>query len=155
MVEFETLGQRLRGLRAEAGLSQGKLAQAVGLSDSYVSYLESGNRRPSSAVLHRLAAYFDVDPVYLRHGIAPQRARQAHLDRRTATQRRVIRLIKRVFAECARSDIVSCETSTLTRNNQHVTTITLIRDPGDGLLDHDPDKHEPLMHASPMPADVH
>src|SRR5262245_39842809 len=50
------LGARIRGYREDKGLTQTALADAAGLSKTYLSELESGaGRRPSGDVLLRLA----------------------------------------------------------------------------------------------------
>lgn len=51
----ESLGARLRALRARAGLSQTELATAAGVSGSYVSLVEAGQRVPREATLDRLS----------------------------------------------------------------------------------------------------
>lgn len=54
-------GARLRAARQQRGLSQKDLA-CPGVSMSYVSRLESGERVPSAAVVRRLAEVLDMDP---------------------------------------------------------------------------------------------
>ena len=54
-------GTRLRAVRLQRGLSQKDLA-CPGVSMSYVSRLESGERVPSPAVVRRLAEVLGVDP---------------------------------------------------------------------------------------------
>ena len=54
-------GARLRAVRLQRGLSQKDLA-CPGVSMSYVSRLESGERVPSPAVVRRLAERLGVDP---------------------------------------------------------------------------------------------
>jgi transcriptional regulator with XRE-family HTH domain len=51
----ETVGQRLVRLRQERRLTQAQLAEAVGLSHSYVSLIEADKRTPTRRVLQRLA----------------------------------------------------------------------------------------------------
>lgn len=56
----EQFGQRLRALRLQQGLQQSDLT-GPGVSVSYVSMLENGNREPTSRVLDHLAAVLRVD----------------------------------------------------------------------------------------------
>jgi transcriptional regulator with XRE-family HTH domain len=63
----ETVGQRLRRLRVEQGLSQRELA-APGVSYAYISRIEAGARRPSVKALRKLAAKLGVSPDYLETG---------------------------------------------------------------------------------------
>jgi DNA-binding XRE family transcriptional regulator len=51
----ETIGQRLKRLRLERGLSQRELA-APGVSYAYISRIEAGTRQPSVKALRRLTA---------------------------------------------------------------------------------------------------
>ncbi|WP_192909765.1 helix-turn-helix domain-containing protein [Gandjariella thermophila] len=57
-------GARLRSLRQRRGLAQKDLA-GPGVSMSYVSRLESGDRVPSTAVVARLAAVLGIEPTEL------------------------------------------------------------------------------------------
>lgn len=60
----EEFGRRLRALRLEKGLQQGQLT-GPGVSASYVSMLENGNREPTPRVVAHLAEILGVDPVVL------------------------------------------------------------------------------------------
>jgi transcriptional regulator with XRE-family HTH domain len=51
----QKLGKRLRQFRLEANLSQEKLAIATGLSQTYLSGVESGKRNPSYKTLDKIA----------------------------------------------------------------------------------------------------
>ena len=50
-----SLGARVRALRTRAGLSQAQLAEAAGMSGSYVSLIEAGQRMPRKETLDRLS----------------------------------------------------------------------------------------------------
>ena len=63
----ETIGQRLRRLRLDRGLSQRELA-APGVSYAYISRIEAGTRQPSVKALRRLAAKLGVTAAYLETG---------------------------------------------------------------------------------------
>jgi ribosome-binding protein aMBF1 (putative translation factor) len=63
----ETVGERIRRLREERGLSQRELAEP-GVSYAYVSRLEAGDRRASLQALRKLAAKLGVTPLYLEVG---------------------------------------------------------------------------------------
>jgi transcriptional regulator with XRE-family HTH domain len=63
----ETIGERLRRLRLERGLSQRVLAEP-GVSYAYISRIESGSRQPSVKAIRKLARKLDVSPVYLETG---------------------------------------------------------------------------------------
>jgi tetratricopeptide (TPR) repeat protein len=63
----ETIGERLKRLRLDRGLSQRELA-APGVSYAYISRIEAGTRQPSVKALRRLAAKLEVSADYLETG---------------------------------------------------------------------------------------
>jgi transcriptional regulator with XRE-family HTH domain len=63
----ESIGQRLRRLRTERGLSQRELS-APGVSYAYISRIEAGTRQPSVKALRKLARKLGVTPEYLETG---------------------------------------------------------------------------------------
>lgn len=76
----ETIGQRLKRLRLERGLSQRELA-APGVSYAYISRIEAGTRQPSVKALRKLAAKLGVSADYLETGseLDPAAARELRL----------------------------------------------------------------------------
>lgn len=73
---MSTTGARLRALRTTANLSQSQMATATGLSNGFISLLESGRRAPSDATLQILADTLGTTAAYLRDG-APTDAERA------------------------------------------------------------------------------
>lgn len=73
-----TLGQRLRALRIEHGLSQADLAGDL-VSPSYVSLIEADRRSPEQDVLDGLARRLGCSSVYLESGIAPEQITELRL----------------------------------------------------------------------------
>lgn len=63
----EPIGERLKRLRLERGLSQRELA-APGVSYAYISRIEAGTRQPSVKALRKLAAKLAVTADYLESG---------------------------------------------------------------------------------------
>jgi transcriptional regulator with XRE-family HTH domain len=63
----ETIGQRLKRLRLDRGMSQRELA-APGVSYAYISRIEAGTRQPSVKALRRLASKLGVSADYLETG---------------------------------------------------------------------------------------
>jgi len=57
------IGQRLRTLREEKGLSQGDIEKNTGLLRCYISRVENGHTVPSLETLERFAAALEV-PLY-------------------------------------------------------------------------------------------
>jgi tetratricopeptide (TPR) repeat protein len=76
----ETIGQRLKRLRLDHGLSQRELA-APGVSYAYISRIEAGTRQPSVKALRRLAAKLGVTADYLETGsqLGPEEQRELRL----------------------------------------------------------------------------
>ena len=79
------VGDRLRALRAAAGLSQRELARRTGLAHGTISFIERGRGSPSISSLARLLAEFQLTiqdffrpaetperPVFFRAGELPQ-----------------------------------------------------------------------------------
>lgn len=57
------LGDKIRKLREEYGLTQGQLAGGASVSQGYLSQLENGDvKNPSAAVLLRVAQAMHIDP---------------------------------------------------------------------------------------------
>ena len=76
----ETVGERLKRLRLERGLSQRDLSEP-GVSYAYVSRIEAGARRPSVKALRMLARKLGVTAEYLETGaeVAQDDARELRL----------------------------------------------------------------------------
>lgn len=54
--------KKLHELRTERGLSQKKLADLAGISQTSIFYWEKGSRKPKVEQLYRIAAALGVDP---------------------------------------------------------------------------------------------
>ena len=61
-IEF---AERLKALRLEWELTQGKLADILGTTQRKISYWESGKIEPDLCSLWKLADFFDVSVDYL------------------------------------------------------------------------------------------
>ncbi|MEW6016463.1 MAG: helix-turn-helix transcriptional regulator [Pseudomonadota bacterium] len=59
------IGDKLRELRMALDKTQAEVAEAVGISRSYLAGLERGHERPSVDVTLRLADFFRVSIDYL------------------------------------------------------------------------------------------
>jgi transcriptional regulator with XRE-family HTH domain len=71
-----TLGQAIRAVRRQVGLSQKELAEAAGIDQSYLSMIEAGQRsNPGTRIMARLAQALQVsiDDLAARAGYLPLR----------------------------------------------------------------------------------
>lgn len=59
-IDKEPLGQRIRRLRKERGLSQITLAEQAGVTDAWISQLEMGRAMPSAELINKLAQVFKI-----------------------------------------------------------------------------------------------
>jgi tetratricopeptide (TPR) repeat protein len=76
----ESVGERLRRLRRERGLSQRQVS-SPGVSYAYISRIEAGTRQPSVKALRKLAGKLGVSAEYLETGVdlAPREDRELRL----------------------------------------------------------------------------
>lgn len=61
----QIIAQNIRNLRRVKRITQGKLAEALEVSGSYIGYLERGKKSPSLDLLVRIADVFQVTPALL------------------------------------------------------------------------------------------
>ncbi|MEV6859736.1 helix-turn-helix transcriptional regulator [Streptosporangium subroseum] len=78
MTGQDLVGQRIKTVRRQRGLSQAQLAHPE-LSDSYVSLIESGKRTPTPAVLELLADKLDCSLTYLINGVTAEQMKEIEL----------------------------------------------------------------------------
>ncbi|MEV7968570.1 helix-turn-helix transcriptional regulator [Sphaerisporangium sp. NPDC088356] len=83
MTGQDLVGQRIKTIRRQRGLSQAQLAHPE-LSDSYVSLIESGKRTPTAAVLELLAAKLECSLTYLINGVTAEQMQDLELGLRYA-----------------------------------------------------------------------
>lgn len=53
--EAQKLGENLKRIRTEKGISQSDIAKSLGVSRGFVSNIENGKRNPTLATISRLA----------------------------------------------------------------------------------------------------
>ncbi|WP_286234142.1 helix-turn-helix domain-containing protein [Thalassotalea sediminis] len=59
------LGEKIKQLRQQAGLTQPELAEKAGIEQSYLSKLENDKGSPSFEILHKIASAFETDVMLL------------------------------------------------------------------------------------------
>jgi len=57
---MENFGKKLRTLRKRQGLSQGKLGDMLGVSQSFVARVENGHQKPSVDLILKISYIFDI-----------------------------------------------------------------------------------------------
>lgn len=70
------IGQRISQLREERKLTQGELAQIIGVTRAGLSHYENDRRKPAYETLKRIAQYFNVSVEYVLEGVEHQQANQ-------------------------------------------------------------------------------
>ena len=64
-IDYKALGAKLKQKRLSLGLTQEKVAEKLGLSESFYSRIERGDRVLSVETLVKVACFFDVSLDYL------------------------------------------------------------------------------------------
>ena len=72
MAETGMAGTRIRQRRLVAGLKQAELAEAAGISASYLNLIEHNRRRIGGRTLLQIAAALNVEPATLTEGVQSQ-----------------------------------------------------------------------------------
>lgn len=62
---METFANRIYELRIEKGISQAKLAKAIGVTQKAIDFWEKSINEPKASFIVRLAKFFDVTTDYL------------------------------------------------------------------------------------------
>lgn len=62
---LEDFGRKIKCVRVFNGLSQGEMAEILGISQSGISELESGKREMGAIMIKKFCDYFDYPPVML------------------------------------------------------------------------------------------
>ena len=62
------IGQRIKELRDQRGMSQEKFGERLGVTQQYVGALESGKRNPGSALVFMISKKFGVLEEWLLSG---------------------------------------------------------------------------------------
>ncbi|MBQ8537493.1 MAG: helix-turn-helix transcriptional regulator [Clostridia bacterium] len=65
IMNYESLGERIRRLRHSMNITQDALAERLGISASFLGHLERGSRKASLDTLVALCNYLNVSPEYL------------------------------------------------------------------------------------------
>lgn len=61
----KTMGMELRIMRTERGLSLKEVAEAVGISENYMSNIERDKKTPSDLLIRKLANFYEIKEKYM------------------------------------------------------------------------------------------
>ena len=67
----KALGERVRGIRLNLGLTQGEFAHRMKMSNTHLSDIETGYSGPGFYFFYRITKYHKVNPLYLLFGKQP------------------------------------------------------------------------------------
>lgn len=62
------LGDKIKKLRNDKGMSQAEFAKAIGISRSYLSEIENGKKNPATATLNKIIKAFKLRKDYFEEG---------------------------------------------------------------------------------------
>ena len=63
------MNERIRSVRAAAGLTQQEFAEKLGLTKNFISLIENGQREPSDRTVRDICRIFGVNEIWLRTGV--------------------------------------------------------------------------------------
>ena len=67
-IDYQKVGRRIAKRRNELGLKQFEVNERAGLSDKYLSHIETARTIPSIEVLMKICVVLDITPDYLLLG---------------------------------------------------------------------------------------
>lgn len=68
------MNERIKEIRASAGLTQAQFAERLNLSRNYVAMIEIGQREPGDRTIADICRVFGIREEWLRDGLEPMRA---------------------------------------------------------------------------------
>lgn len=66
--EIIAIGKRIKEARNSLRYSQREMAKVIGISNSYLSAIEIGSKKPGAEIILKLADKFKINTEYLYHG---------------------------------------------------------------------------------------
>lgn len=63
------MNERIRSVRAAAGLTQPEFAEKLGLTKNFISLIENDQREPSDRTVRDICRIFGVNEIWLRTGV--------------------------------------------------------------------------------------
>jgi transcriptional regulator with XRE-family HTH domain len=59
-IDYKSIGEKVRASRVQRGMRQWQLAEKTGMSDVYISYIETGTKRPSLDAILKIAMVLGI-----------------------------------------------------------------------------------------------
>lgn len=94
-MRYETFGSKLRRMRAARGLTTKRLAELAGVTPSYLTQIQKGNREPPDDLVARLARVLALE------------SQEASELRRVLKKERILRAINKSGAETAAATLAA------------------------------------------------
>ena len=66
--EIKAIGKRIKEARNSLRYSQREMAKVIGISNSYLSAIEIGSKKPGAEIILKLADKFKINTEFLYHG---------------------------------------------------------------------------------------
>lgn len=67
---MDTLGERIRYIRTQSGLTQQEFGRLIGVSQAFLSMVEHGKETPSTPIIRLISMIFEVDEKWIFLGTA-------------------------------------------------------------------------------------
>ncbi|MBQ8575442.1 MAG: helix-turn-helix transcriptional regulator [Clostridia bacterium] len=68
MINFKAIGQRIKRIRKENGLTQERLAEMLNISTEHLSRIETGSYRPSLSLIEKVSDIFKIEEQIIMFG---------------------------------------------------------------------------------------
>ena len=94
-----TIGDRIRQIRQALRLTQGRFADRIGISTSYVAEIELGNKIANDRTLRLISTEFNVDKHWIRTGEGSMYYEEAEANLAKVTS--LFKSLSPRFQECA------------------------------------------------------
>src|SRR2546422_623120 len=98
------IGDRLRALREEKGLSQGDIENRTGLLRCYISRVENGHTVPNIETLEKIAAAFEIPLYEVLYEGRPSAESKEVTSSRPSKDDRFLRELRRLTTRMDQSD---------------------------------------------------
>ena len=68
-MRLSELGKAIRKFRIDAGVNQRQMAEELGVTDSYLSMVERGDRDASQRIIGKMEAYFESKGIHVGNAL--------------------------------------------------------------------------------------